>query len=46
MNMYGDPKRPKNVNPYQHRKSEDNKESDLYQLISLMFGVVSFILKV
>ncbi len=43
--MYGDPKRPKSIIYYQpKRTSEDN--GDFYQLISMIFGIVSFIFKV
>jgi len=44
--MYGDPKRPKNINHYVHRKLEEPTGSDLYQLTSMIFGVVSFLFKV
>jgi len=43
--MYGDPKRPKNIIYYQSKKASEDG-GDFYQLISMVFGIVSFIFKV
>jgi hypothetical protein len=40
----GDPKRPKNITYYQHKSPSE--ESDFFQLISMLFGIASFLLKV
>lgn len=43
--MYvGDPKRPKNITYYQTKPP--GEESDFFQLISMLFGIASFLLKV
>jgi hypothetical protein len=43
--MYvGDQKRPKNIVYYQHKVQQE--ESDFYQLISMLFGIASFLFKV
>ena len=43
--MYtGDPKRPKNVTFYSPPQPED--QTDVVQFLSMIFGIVSFILKV
>jgi hypothetical protein len=41
---YGDAKRPKNIVYYQYKPP--GEESDFFQLISMLFGIVSFLLKV
>lgn len=42
---YSDPKRPKNIKFFSRENiSEDN--ADFFQIISMMFGVASFMLKV
>ena len=44
-----DVRRPKNVHPYPARKqaeTEDTTGSNLYQFVSLMLGMMSFIFKV
>ena len=43
--MYsGDPKRPKNITYYSQPQAED--QTDMIQFLSMIFGIVSFILKV
>jgi hypothetical protein len=44
--MYSDPKRPKNIIYSVNKKSQDEVNGDFYQLISMVFGIVSFIFKV
>lgn len=44
--MYvGEPKRPKNI-IYYSQKSQPEEQSDFYQLISMLFGIASFLFKV
>jgi len=43
--MYGDPKRSKNIIYHQPKKQAEDS-GDFYQLISMVFGIVSFIFKV
>ena len=40
-----DPKRPKNIKFFR-REQQSEENGDFFQIISLMFGVVSFLLKV
>ncbi len=43
--MYnGDPKRPKNIILYDYKSP--GEESDLFLLMSMVFGIMSFMLKV
>jgi len=43
--MYnGDPKRPKNIILYDYKPP--GEESDLFMLMSMVFGIMSFMLKV
>jgi hypothetical protein len=43
--MYnGDPKRPKNIILYEYKPP--GEESDLFLLMSMVFGIMSFMLKV
>ena len=43
--MYsGDPKRPKNITYYSQPQAEE--QTDMIQFLSMIFGIVSFILKV
>ena len=44
-----DLKRPRNIHPYPVRKQMETEEGDggsMYQILSLVFGMMSFILKV
>ena len=44
--MYvGDTKRPKNIVYYQVKNTNEDGQ-DFYQLISMMFGILAFVLKV
>ena len=43
--MYSDPKRPQKIVYYQHRASPED-QSDFFQLISMLFGIISFLFKV
>ncbi len=44
--MYtGDPKRPKNIIYFQ-QKNPAEEQSDFVQLISMLFGIASFLLRV
>jgi hypothetical protein len=44
--MYsGDPKRPKNIIYYQQKVTPE-EQSDFFQLISMIFGICSFLFKV
>ena len=48
-NMQQDVRRPKNIHPYPERKQVEAEEGDngsLYQIASLVLGVMSFIFKV
>ena len=43
--MFTDPKRPQKIIFYQHKTAPED-QSDFFQLISMLFGILSFILKV
>lgn len=42
---YSDPKRPKNIKFFSRENAADDN-ADFFQIISMMFGVASFMLKV
>jgi hypothetical protein len=42
---YSDPKRPKNIKFF-NRENATDENADFFQIISMMFGVASFMLKV
>ena len=45
INMFADPKRPQKIVYYKHRPIPD-EQSDFFQLISMLFGIISFLFKV
>lgn len=44
--MYsGDPKRPKNITYYPNQKPVDDEQTDMFQFLSMIFGVFAFFFK-